>query len=147
MDIPVPPKYKSADFLKTSFWRHRGKLDVPKERFISYPAAGPDSDKSLLLGWAGWDHREQAHALIALIEERSSTDGWSGPRLLPLLDGLTEVMPWVRQWHNDIDPAFGQSPADAYDTYLTTQREKYAVTSSGTVSLGLRVSGQLDSGK
>ena len=43
LDIPVPPKYTSADFLKNSYWRQRGKLDVPKERFISYPMAGPDS--------------------------------------------------------------------------------------------------------
>ena len=76
LDIPVPPKYKKEDFLRTSYWNQRGKLDVPKERFISYPGASPDSDDSLLLGWAGWDHREQAHALITLIEERSTTDGW-----------------------------------------------------------------------
>ena len=36
-DIPVPPKYATADFLKTDYWRLRGKLDVPKERWISYP--------------------------------------------------------------------------------------------------------------
>ena len=36
-----PPKYTSADFLKTSYWRHRGKLDVPKERFVSYPGCQP----------------------------------------------------------------------------------------------------------
>ncbi|MCZ8256594.1 MAG: BREX-2 system adenine-specific DNA-methyltransferase PglX, partial [Polaromonas sp.] len=35
--IPVPPKYKSTDFLKTEVWRLRGGLDVPKERWISYP--------------------------------------------------------------------------------------------------------------
>ena len=134
LDIPVPPKYTSADFLKNSYWRHRGKLDVPKERFISYPYASPDSDGSLLLGWAGWDHREQAHALIALIEERASTDGWDGPRLVPLVAGLAEVMPWVRQWHNELDPTFGQSPADAYDAYLTTQREKYALTDEALAS-------------
>ena len=128
LDIPVPPKYASADFLKNSYWRHRGKLDVPKERFISYPYSGPDSDDSILLGWAGWDHREQAHALIATIEDRASTDGWDDSRLTPLIAGLAEVMPWVRQWYNQLDPAFGQSPADAYDAYLATQREKYALT-------------------
>ena len=69
----MPPKYTTADFHKPSYWRNRGKLDVPKERFISYPGASPGSDDSLLLGWAGWDHREQAHALITLIEERAST--------------------------------------------------------------------------
>jgi hypothetical protein len=128
LDIPVPARYTSADFLKNSYWRQRGKLDVPKERFISYPYASPYSDDSLLLGWAGWDHREQAYALITLIEERSTTDGWDVDRLKPLLAGLSEVMPWVRQWHGEIDKHSGTSPAEAYDTYLTSQREKYGLT-------------------
>jgi hypothetical protein len=127
-NIPVPPKYASADFLKPSYWRHRGKLDVPKERFISYPDASPDSDKdSLLIGWAGWDHRQQAAALISLMEERSSVDGWETDKLVPLLAGLLEVMPWVRQWHNEATE-FGDSYADAYDTYLTSQREARNLT-------------------
>ena len=37
--IPVPPKYTSADFLKSTYWKLRGKLDVPKERWICYPGA------------------------------------------------------------------------------------------------------------
>jgi len=123
LDIPVPPKYTSADFLKNSYWRQRGKLDVPKERFISYPMAGPDSDNSLLLGWAGWDHREQAQVLIAIIEERSTTDGWDCDRLKPSLAGLSEAMPWVRQWHAEVDDRFGVSPAESYDAYLTAKCE------------------------
>ena len=71
LDFDVPPDYKKADFVKDFYWAQRDKLDIPKERFISYPGASPDSDDSLLLGWAGWDHREQAIALITLIEERS----------------------------------------------------------------------------
>jgi hypothetical protein len=82
----------------------------------------------LLLGWAGWDHREQAYALIIVIEERSATDGWDADRLKPLLAGLSEVMPWVRQWHGEVDNHTGTSPAEAYDTYLTSQREKYGLT-------------------
>jgi hypothetical protein len=129
LDIPVPPKYTGADFQKQSYWRHRGKLDVPKERFISYPGASPDSDKdSLLIGWAGWDHKDQATALIGLIADRSTTDGWDTARLTPLLAGLLEIMPWVRQRHSEIDPAFGQSPAEAYDAYLTTERESRNLT-------------------
>jgi hypothetical protein len=128
LDIDVPPKYKKEDFLRTSYWNQRGKLDVPKERFISYPGASPDSDDSLLLGWAGWDHREQALALITLIEERSATDGWGADKLEPLLAGLLEIMPWVRQWHNKDDPSLGGNPAYEYDTYLTSQQEKYGLT-------------------
>ena len=125
LDIPVPPKYSSADFRRHSYWRHRGKLDMPKEPFISYPDVSPDSDDSLLLGWAGWDDREQAEALVALIEERSGTDNWRTERLVPLLAGLAELMPWVRQWHSNRDTVFGQSPADAYDAYLTAQCEQH----------------------
>ena len=130
LNIPVPPKYTSADFRKGSYWSHRGKLDVPKERFISYPQASPDGDGSLLLGWAGWDHRQQAHALMTIIEDRTSRDGWSTDRLVPLIAGLAEVLPWVRQWHGDIDPAFGMSPADAYAGYLEDQQLRHGVTAS-----------------
>jgi Domain of unknown function (DUF7008) len=35
--IPVPPKYRTPDFLSADFWRLRGGLDVPKERFVSFP--------------------------------------------------------------------------------------------------------------
>ncbi|QSY50680.1 MULTISPECIES: BREX-2 system adenine-specific DNA-methyltransferase PglX [Streptomyces] len=104
--IPVPPKYTSADFLRPSYWRARGKLDVPKERFISCGqsnAATPD-----LYGWAGWDHREQAYALDAYI---ASHEGLATKELMPFLAGLLELQPWLDQWHNEFDPAFSASPA------------------------------------
>jgi hypothetical protein len=119
--IPVPPKYGTSDFLRTSYWRHRGKLDVPKERFISYPAATRDGDGSLLLGWAGWDHREQAQALAVLIAQRHTEDGWQRDRLVPLLAGLDDLMPWVAQWHGEVDLSFGASPAEIYEGFLDAQ--------------------------
>jgi len=127
-DIPAPPAYRSTDFAKNSYWRHRGKLDVPKERFISYPLASPDNDGSLLLGWAGWNQLEQSLVLITLIEERSNADGWGSERIAPLLAGLAEAMPWVRQWHSDVDPTYGTSPADACESYLTALQEKYGLS-------------------
>jgi uncharacterized protein DUF7008/Eco57I restriction-modification methylase len=110
--IPVPPRYASADFVKTSYWRNRGKLDVPKERFISYPNASPDVDGSLLLGWAGWDHVLQAQALAGLYLVRQEQQ-WPRERLLPLLAGLAELEPWLRQWHAEPRDDFqGVSPAE-----------------------------------
>jgi hypothetical protein len=117
--IPVPPRYAAADFLKASYWRHRGKLDVPKERFISYIGAGRDGDPSLLIGWAGWDYREQAQALATLIVAREQEDGWDAARLTPMVAGLREVLPWVRQWHGEFDPNWGASPADIYAGFLS----------------------------
>jgi hypothetical protein len=111
--IEVPPKYASADFVRTSYWRCRGKLDVPKERFIAYPHAGRDEDATPLLGWAGWDHLRQAQALAAVYLERR-TQGWSAERLLPLLAGLVELEPWLHQWHGDPQPGYPGSPADFF---------------------------------
>jgi hypothetical protein len=125
--IPVPPKYKPTDFAKPSYWSHRGKLDVPKERFISYPNAGRDTDPTELLGWAGWDHAEQALALAALISARIE-EGWDTTKLVPLLAGLNELAPWVRQWHNEIDPEYGESVADTIDDELSARLAEHHLT-------------------
>jgi hypothetical protein len=126
--IPVPEKYKPTDFRKNSYWSKRGKLDVPKERFISYPQAGRDNDPTLLIGWAGWDHREQAQALAMLIVQRDEESGWPAEKLTPLLAGLRELMPWVRQWHGEIDPELGYSPAEIYDGFLTERLNVHGLT-------------------
>ncbi|MFF0061827.1 BREX-2 system adenine-specific DNA-methyltransferase PglX [Streptomyces sp. NPDC005279] len=130
LDIPVPPKYSSADFVKTSYWSNRGKLDVPKERFISYLEAGPDADPTVLLGWAGWDHKDQAQALINLIEDRTEQSGWDTERLTPLLAGLHEVMPWVRQWDGEYDAEWESVPAEDCDAFLDEQMGKHRLSAT-----------------
>lgn len=112
--IPVPPKYKPADFTKNAYWQHRGKLDVPKERFILYPDASRETDPTPLLGWAGWDNAQQALALATIMNEREA-EGWTDERMVPLIAGLAELQPWVRQWHADIDPTYGVSLAAIID--------------------------------
>jgi hypothetical protein len=104
-DIPVPPKYDSKDFRTAAYWQARGKLDVPKERFISYPLAGGDEPTDLMLGWAGWDHYRQAQALVALLDA-SDAAGAAPERQLPLLQGLAELLPWLSQWFGN-HPEFG----------------------------------------
>jgi hypothetical protein len=121
LDIPVPPKYTSADFLKASYWRNRGKLDVPKERFVSYPKAGRDGDPSELLGWAGWDHLAQAQALATVYLDRKNQAAWDEARLLPLLAGLAELEPWLKQWHADPRPGFPGSPAAFFTGLIDTE--------------------------
>jgi hypothetical protein len=108
--IEVPPKYISADFRKNAYWQARGKLDVPKERFILYPDAGRETDPTPLLGWAGWDHAEQSLTLSLIIGEREK-EGWDDDRLIPLVAGLAELQPWVEQWHGEVDPGYGVSLA------------------------------------
>ncbi len=114
-EVPVPPNYRSAD-MYPAVWKHRGKLDVPKERFISYPGTVSDDDTSALLGWAGWNHLEQGLALMGIFHQRQDADA-EITELAALLSGLTEQLPWIMQWHNDADPDLGIRFGD----YLTQQ--------------------------
>jgi hypothetical protein len=104
--IPVPDKYANKDFLR-HYWGLRGKLDVPKERFVTVPGGTTDDDPTPLCGWAGWDHLQTSQALAGLYHRRKAEDGWDHHRLLPLLAGLAERVPWLLQWHNDPSDAYG----------------------------------------
>jgi hypothetical protein len=126
-DIKVPPKYTSADFLKTDHWRLRGKLDVPKERWISYPHCETESDPSLVVAWTGWNHLQQATALIAYYDARKR-DGWDAKRLAPLLAGLDQLLPWIHQWHPEIDPEFGETAGQSYETLLKSDAHELGLT-------------------
>jgi Eco57I restriction-modification methylase len=128
--IAVPPKYTSADFNKPSYWRARGKLDVPKERFILYPAAGREGDTTPLLGWAGWDHAQQALALAAIINDREQ-EGWDDERLVPLVAGLAELQPWVKQWHTEVIPEYGASYAEICREELDQRAAQVGKTVAG----------------
>jgi uncharacterized protein DUF7008/Eco57I restriction-modification methylase len=117
-DIAVPPKYKSSDFQDTVYWRLRGKLDVPKERFISYPYCQRAADPTPVIAWAGWDHLQQAQAQAAYYEMVRTNEGWSEERRVPLLAGLLELVPWLLQWHNEIDPAYGVRMGDYFKSFV-----------------------------
>ena len=54
----------------------RGKLDVPKERWISFPHCETESDPSLVVGWAGWNHLQQGTAIVAYYDARKN-EGWT----------------------------------------------------------------------
>jgi hypothetical protein len=116
-EIPVPPKYATADFQKSDYWRLRGKLDVPKERWTSYPHCQTVSDPTLVVGWAGWNHLEQATALVTYYDARKR-EGWEAKRLTPLLAGLQQLLPWIHQWHPEIDKEFGETAGKSYESML-----------------------------
>ena len=117
-EIEVPPKYTNKDFRDANFWRLRGKLDVPKERFTSFPHAERDADKSLVIGWAGWNHLETARAIAVYYTKARSEDGWSSERLVPLLAALAELLPWIKQWHDEHSHDYGGKPFDYYESFV-----------------------------
>jgi hypothetical protein len=120
-DIPVPPKYQSKDFLKGDFWRLRGGLDVPKERFVSFPGCERGVDPSLVVAWAGWDHLQQATALATYYLDMKENEGWPRERLQPLLAGLLELVPWLKQWHNDYNAEHATRMGDYFESLVADE--------------------------
>lgn len=126
--IPVPPKYQSKDFSRPTYWKLRGALDVPKERWVSYPGCERGTDASLPILWAGWNHLQQAQAVAAYYMEMKDSEGWPPERLIPLLAALQQLVPWLKQWHNDLDPTFGERMGDYYAGFLADEARSHGLT-------------------
>jgi hypothetical protein len=130
--IPVPPKYISADFISTGgarYWSLRGKLDVPKERWISFPhCEGPDG--TLVICWAGYDHQQQAQAISAYyVRVQTEFGGSDDPRLIPLLASLIELLPWLKQWHNEPNANFdGLRMGDYFEGFVNEEARNLGKT-------------------
>ena len=133
-DIPVPPKYVTKDFQSTDFWRLRGGLDVPKERFVSFPHCQRDADGSLVITWAGHNHLKRALAIAAYYQERKDSDGWPAERLVPLLAGVIELVPWLLQWHNEYDPDLGARMGDYFVDFVQTEARALGMTEAAVAA-------------
>ena len=126
-DIKVPPKYTTGDFQKTDYWRLRGKFDVPIERWISFPHCETEGDPSLVVGWAGWNHLQQGTAIVAYYDARKN-EGWTAERLTPLLAGLDQLLPWIHQWHPEIDPEYNETAGTSFQTLLESEAQELGLT-------------------
>jgi hypothetical protein len=126
--IPVPPKYQSKDFLKADFWRLRGGLDVPKERWISFPGCERGADGSLVIAWTGWNHLQQATAIASYYFDMKESEGWEPARLQPLLASLLELLPWLKQWHNEPDPVHRDRMGDYYRDFVSDEARSIGLT-------------------
>ena len=125
------PKYATADFQKTDYWRLRGKLDVPKETLDQYyPHCSPDSDLSLLVGWGRMEPlgKQATGAWSPTMTrakrrrlEREAAD-------VPLLAGLDQLLPWIHQWHPEIDPEFGETAGRSFQTMLEHDAHELGLT-------------------
>ena len=79
---PAVPEFKRGEFSDGTAWKLRGKLNIPRERFIHYAefdhtlrrAEAPDTGGPWF-GWAGWDAAQRADALAFLLD-RANRAGW-----------------------------------------------------------------------
>ncbi|MCG8556836.1 MAG: BREX-2 system adenine-specific DNA-methyltransferase PglX [Proteobacteria bacterium] len=90
----VPPSYRTGDFIKPEYWKLRGKLDVPKERFIAFTEVPGRNNVDTLYGWAGWTSLERLKAILA-IDEELEDGGVPLADRIALLDSAWRLLPDV----------------------------------------------------
>lgn len=56
-------------------------------------------------------------------------DGSDDPCLMPLLACLIEPIPWLKQWHNDIDPEFGIHMGGDFEGFIQEEARHMGKTS------------------
>ena len=128
VEIVPPAKYERDDFVAAEYWRLRGKLDVPQERWISYPNLERDTDKSPVIAWAGYNHGQRALAIAGYANEMRTNEGWTADRLIPILAGLIQLQPWLDQWHNEIDPDRQQRLNESIRTFVESEMTQLSLT-------------------
>jgi hypothetical protein len=72
--------------------------------------------------------RQDIVGVAAYYTDVQQHDGWSPARLTPLLAVLHENLPWLKQWHNDIDPEYHQRLGDFYETFLRSELTTLGLT-------------------
>jgi len=117
---------KDADFLQVGeLYRDDPAFDVT--RLVAELVEGEKlrfphcegEDGSLMIAWAGYDHLQLARAISAYyVDVQERLGGRDDPRLVPLLACLIELLPWLKQWHNEVDPEFGVPMGDYFEGFV-----------------------------
>jgi hypothetical protein len=99
-EISPPPDFAQGsrgtthDFRRAEFWRLRGKLDVPKERFIAFTEVPADAGAKTLYGWAGATPLQRLRTILAIDEELDDRGVVLADRV-GLLDSAWRLLPYV----------------------------------------------------
>lgn len=100
LDIPVPPEFKKEDFAKKAWFDVRGKLNVPRERFVQFAELKP-----VRFGWNGWRDTQRALAQVEALTvvETDPLEPLPGPtaedpRRCGPTQGLWATLDDVRRW-------------------------------------------------
>ena len=56
--------------------------------------------------------------MVQVLEKEGGSDD---PRLIPLLAGIGELVPWLKQWHNEPDPEFGIGMGNYFAGFVQEQ--------------------------
>lgn len=85
-------------------------------------------DAFLVIARSGWHQAWRAGAATGRYQQATDTWGWEPERLAPLLAALKDLLPWPHQWHNDLDPEFGDRISTTFQQFHDTERHALRMT-------------------
>ncbi|NUN14840.1 MAG: BREX-2 system adenine-specific DNA-methyltransferase PglX [Myxococcales bacterium] len=88
----VPPAYVQGDFQRNEYWTLRGKLDVPKERYVALTEVPTQDPSQRLYCWAGMTALQRAKTLWDL-DEMLEEQGFAKEDRLGVLDSAWRLLP------------------------------------------------------
>ena len=59
---------------------------------------------------------------------RARDEGFPTERLVPLLAGLEELLPWIRQWHPEVDPGMGLAMGEFFSSFVSEQMRELGLS-------------------
>jgi hypothetical protein len=71
---------------------------------------------------------QQAQGVAGYYERMRTNEGWSDDCLLPLLAGVLELLPWLVQWHNGLDPQYGMGLGDFFRSFVEEEARRMGKT-------------------
>lgn len=51
-----------------------------------------------------------------------------GRKIVPLLACIGQLIPWLKQWHNELDPVYGTRMGDYFEDYLAEEAKALGMT-------------------
>jgi hypothetical protein len=82
-----------------------------------------------MIAWAGYDHLQLAKAVSAhFVDVQERIGGRDDPRLVPLMGCMIELLPWLKQWHNEVDPEFGLQMGDYFEGFIQEESRNLGKT-------------------
>ena len=67
-------------------------------------------------------------AIAGTYSDASTRKGWAVPHLVPLLVAIQEELPWILQWHNEVEPEFGVRLGDFFREQLSRDLHTHGLT-------------------
>lgn len=60
--------------------------------------------------------------------DAKNNQGWPVHKLMILLAGLLDLMPWLKHWDNELDPDYGMGLGDYFEGFLDEECRSIGLT-------------------